>query len=64
MSKQIAYIGTSDPTDANEVTVFGRTFVKGEWHDADDVSKKLLDNPTFEARDKRSRQKAEEPASE
>jgi predicted amidohydrolase len=47
---KLKYIGTDDPGDNAEVTVFGLTFTRGEAVDVEDadIAKKLAGNPTFE----------------
>lgn len=45
---KVRYIGSDDPTEDRECTVFGLTFQKGEWQDVADVPSPLLTNPMFE----------------
>lgn len=47
---KLRYIGTSDPTDDEIVTVFGRTFARGKALEVKDeaAAAKLAANPTFE----------------
>lgn len=50
---QVRFVGTGDPTDDRECTVFGHTFVLDEWVEVDaGVGGKLKGNATFEANDK------------
>lgn len=51
----VTYIGTNDPTDDVECTVFGMTFTKGQSVKVADVPAKIAANPTFKVEGSRRR---------
>lgn len=48
---QVTYIGSDDPTDNHETTVFGLTFTRDVAVELADVPAKLRSNPTFTVED-------------
>lgn len=48
---KVRYIGTPDPTDDEECTVFGVTFTKGKLTEvSEEIGAKLAKNGTFEVK--------------